>query len=165
MMQLHFDARSLLSRGATLSIYLDAAMTQEAFNFDTEDVLATEVLCVPVGVVYLKYHCAQNRDQAWGWKVRALPHRWRVRHEVTVVESPFEFGWDLLQLLVDDAPAAIAKPPVLAHLLRYLLYGRAPHKERACLLLLRAHALFLLELTLLLRRRLDLRLHQHMQSV
>ena len=137
MMQLHFDARSWLARGASLSIYLDVAGTQEAFHFDSEDLLATEVLCVPVGVVHLRYHCTQNRDHAWGWKVHVLPHRWRVGHEVTVAGGPFEYGWELLQLLVEEAPAAIATPPVLAHLLRYLLYGRAPHKERACLLLLK----------------------------
>ena len=137
VMQLHFDARSWLSRGSTLTIYLDAACTQEAFSFDSDDLLATEVLSVPVECLYIKYHCPQNRDHAWGWKLHAIPARWRVGYEVAVAEAPFEFGWDLLQLLVEEAPSAFSRPGMLSNVLRYLLYGRAPHKERACLLLLR----------------------------
>ena len=44
-------------------------------------------------------------------------------------------GWELLQLIVEEQPAVLATPAMLANVLRYLLYGRAPHKERVCLLL------------------------------
>ena len=65
------------------------------------------------------------------------PARWRVSNEAAIARGPFEFGWELMQLLVEEAPGAMCEPAMLANLMRYLLYGRAPHKERACLLLLR----------------------------
>ena len=61
----------------------------------------------------------------------------RPSSEPSVAAAPFEYGWELLQLLVEEAPSSIAKPGVLTNLLRYLLHGRAAHKERACRLLLR----------------------------
>ena len=82
-------------------------------------------------------HCGANREGAWGFKLRATPARWRVSNEAAIARGPFEFGWELMQLLVEEAPGAMCEPAMLANLMRYLLYGRAPHKERACLLLLR----------------------------
>ena len=137
-MHLQFDCRTWLSRGSTLGVYLDVGCTQEVFSFDADDLIASETLVVPVERVWLKYHAHQNRDNAWGFKVHAQPARWRVCNEVALVEGPFEFGWELLQLLVEEAPPVIAEPELLANLLRYVLHGRAPHKERACLLLLKA---------------------------
>lgn len=137
-MQLHFDSRSRLSRGATLAIFMDARCSQEAFTFDCEDLMATEALCVPCECVWLRYRCHQNRDHAWGYKVRAVPLHWRLSNETEVARGPFELGWELLQLLVEESPGAFASAPMLHSLLRYLLYGRAPHKERVCLILLKA---------------------------
>ena len=137
-MHLQFDCRTWLSRGSSLGVYLDAACTQEVFTFDSDDLISSETLSVPVERIWIKYHCHQNRDNAWGFKLHAQPSRWRVCNEVAIAEGPFEFGWELMQLLVEEVPDAICEPHLLANLLRYLLYGRAPHKERACLLLLRA---------------------------
>ena len=137
-MQLQFDARTWLSVGSTLGVYLDARCTREVANLDSEDLIAAETLRVSVERVWVKYHCHQNRENAWGFKLLATPIRWRMNNEVAIVESPFEFGWDLLQLMFEEAPSAMCEPRMLANVLRYLLYGRAPHKERASLLLLRA---------------------------
>lgn len=137
MMQLIFDSRSWLSRGSTLTVFFDAACTHHAFTFDSDDLLTAETLCVPVDRVWMQYYCEQNRDHAWGFKLHVQPLRWCVRNEVAIADGPFEFGWELMQLLVDDAPSAMAHPAMLANMLRYLLHGRAPHKERVCMLMLK----------------------------
>jgi hypothetical protein len=92
---------------------------------------------VPASRVWLHYRCEQNREHAWGYKVRAVAMRWKIRNELQLAATPFECGWELMQLLVEEAPAVIAQPYILANLLWYLLHGRAPHKEKVSLLLLR----------------------------
>ena len=67
--------------------------------------------------------CEQNREHAWGFKLRATPVQWRVLHEADVVEKPFENGWELLDLLLEDAPGALLQPAVLGNFLRYLQHG------------------------------------------
>ena len=87
--------------------------------------------------MWLRYRCDQNREHAWGYKVRAAPLRWRFRNEATLSAMPAEFGWDLLQILGEEMPSQLLEPSLLSNLLRYLTHGRAPHKDRVCLLLLR----------------------------
>jgi len=87
--------------------------------------------------VWLHYRCEHNRENAWGYKVRAVPVRWRVRNELQLASAPFDCGWELLQLLVEEVPAGLARPELLANLLRYLQHDRAPHKEKLLLLMLR----------------------------
>ena len=69
--------------------------------------------------------------------MRAAPLRWRFRNEATLSAMPAEFGWDLLQILGEEMPSQLLEPSLLSNLLRYLTHGRAPHKDRVCLLLLR----------------------------
>ena len=77
-------------------------MRAQIYSHDSEDFVATESLYVAAESIWLKYRCGQNRDHAWGFKVHAMPSRWRVCNEAALVRSPFEFGWDLLQLLVEE---------------------------------------------------------------
>ena len=46
----------------------------------------------------------QNREHAWGFKVRATPVRWRPRNEEALLAAPLESGWETLQLLCEEAP-------------------------------------------------------------
>ena len=46
----------------------------------------------------------QNREHAWGFKVRATPVRWRPRNEEALLAAPLDSGWETLQLLCEEAP-------------------------------------------------------------
>ena len=137
MMQLTFDSRSCLSKGARLGLYMDEACTQQILCFEGDDLASSESLWVPAACVWVHYECEQNREHAWGFKLRATPVQWRVLHEATVVEKPFESGWELLDLLLEDAPEQLLQPAILGNFLRYLQHGRAPHKERVAQVLQR----------------------------
>ena len=101
-MQLQFDSRSQLSKSCKLGIFFDATCTQEISSFDADDSLPGESICVPTSCVWLHYRCEQNREQAWGYKLRGIPMRWRVRNELQLATTPFDSGWELLQLLVEE---------------------------------------------------------------
>lgn len=132
VLQLCFDARSRLSRGARLAIYLDAGCTRQVVCCEGDDLAHLETLWLPTDRVWVHYLCTQNRERAWGFKLRAVADRWRARNEAAALMLPYAYGWDLLALLADRAPAALLHPPTLANLLRYLCCARAAHRERVC---------------------------------
>ena len=102
-LQLQLDARTQLPKGARLGVYLDAACTQEALALDADDFAAAESLCVPSERAWLLLTSEQNREHAWGFKVRATPMRWRARNEVALLAAPLDSGWETLQLLCEEA--------------------------------------------------------------
>jgi hypothetical protein len=138
VLQLCFDGRSKLSRGAKLAIYLDAGCTQQVVSCEGDDLAHCETLWLCTDRVWVHYACAQNRERAWGFKLRVVAGRWRARTEAAALALPYAHGWDLLARLACSAPSALLHPPTLAGLLRYLCCARAPHRERVCDVLARA---------------------------
>ena len=135
---LHLDARTQLPRGARLAVFLDASCERELFRFAADDLPSAESLGVPASTVFVRYTCDSNREHAWGYKLRVAPLRWRARHEGLTLAAPLEHAWEVLQLLLDAAPARLLRPRPLASFLWYLQHGAAPEKERLCALIVRA---------------------------
>ena len=132
MMQLRFDCRSRLCHGSRIAIYLDAACTEQVMSSDGEDLSTLNTFWVPSDRVWVHYKCAQGRDRAWGFKLRATAVSWRARNEQAALELPPRNTWDVMQLLADVAPLALSRPRVCANLLRYLRCAKAPYRERVC---------------------------------
>ena len=79
---------------------------QEVLSLDAEDLAAAESLCVPSERAWVLLSSDQNREHAWGFKVRATPVRWRPRNEEALLAAPLESGWETLQLLCEEVSSS-----------------------------------------------------------
>ena len=141
VLEIVFDARTRLSAGSTLTLY--------AHGHGSDPVrlllrargaeLADARVVVPGCSVAVRYTCEQNRELAWGFKLRcrALGPR-RARSEAVLLRSPLADATPhaLLRLLARVRPEMMLSKETLGQLLRYLQHPRAPERERVCTLLL-----------------------------
>ena len=78
---------------------------------------------MPAERVWILLTSEQNREHAWGFKVRATPVRWRPRNEAFLLAAPLDNGWETMQLLCEEVPEQMLHPTMLANMLRYLQHG------------------------------------------
>ena len=70
---------------------------------------------MPAGRAWLLLSSEQNREHAWGFKVRATPLRWRARNEHALLSAPLACGWEALALLGEEVCSLVTTPvPLLS---------------------------------------------------